>query len=92
MPLVNADNFPLFRKYTHGNTYFKISSNDSFEELKIMGNNYSVKHYKATILPDRNYISDLIKNEGNHWEIIEETDFNEVLANCEKSKQKVDWL
>jgi hypothetical protein len=92
MSLVNADKFPLFRKYEHGSTYFKIISADSFEELKIMGNNYSLKHYKATILPDRNYISDLIKNEGNHWKIIEEYEFNEALKNCEQNKQKVDWL
>lgn len=92
MSLVNADKFPLFRKYEHGNTYFKIISADSFEELKIMGNNYSLKYYKATILPDRNYISDLIKNEGNHWKIIDEREFNEALKNCQQSKQKVDWL
>lgn len=92
MPLVNTDKFPLFRKYYHGTTYFKIISADSFEELKIMGNNYSLKYYKATILPDRNYIADLIKNEGNHWEIIDEREFNEALKICEQSKQKVDWL
>lgn len=92
MSIVNADKFPLFRKYEHGTTYFKIISIDSFEELKIMGNNYSLKKYKASILPDRNYISDLIKNEGNHWKIIDEWEFNEALKNCEHNKQKVDWL
>jgi hypothetical protein len=92
MSLYNSAKFPLFRKYSHGNTYFKIYSTTSFDELKIMGNKYSLKNYQATILPDRNYISDLIKNEGNHWEIIDEEEYNEILDQCKKSKEKVDWL
>lgn len=92
MSIINTTKFPLFRKYENGNTYFKIISTDTFEELKIMGNNYSLKNYKAKILPDRNYIMDLINNEKNHWEIIDEMEFNNTLKKCEETKQKVDWL
>lgn len=92
MSIINTTKFPLFRKYANGNTYFKIISTDTFEELKIMGNYYSLKNYKATILPDRNYIIDLIKNKGNHWVIIDEMEFNYALKKCEETKQKVDWL
>lgn len=92
MSKLNSINFPLFRKYANGNTYFRVNAYDNFDELKIMGNNYSLKNYKATILPDRNYIIDLINNEGEHWKIIDEVEFNQTLASCEEKMQKVDWL
>jgi rubrerythrin len=57
-----------------------------------MGNKYSLKNYQATILPERNYISDLINNEEKHWEIVEEKEYNDILEQCKKSKEKVDWL
>ena len=59
--------YPQYRTYPHERTYFKVISPDEWEEVHIMGNRYTVHQFKATILPDRNYIQDLIFDYENNW-------------------------
>ena len=65
--------FPLFRKYPNNHAYFKVLSKDLFEEVKKTPSAYSFHLFEVKILPDRNFINDLIANLELHWvEITEE--------------------
>lgn len=67
--------YPLYRKYNHGKAYFKVISEDEFEEIQLLGSKITLHHFKAKILPDRNYISDLTFDYHNHWEAIEADEY-----------------
>ena len=64
--------YPQYRKYAHERTYFKIISADAWEEIHVMGKKYVLHHFKAAILPDRNYIYDLTFDYEKNWIKIEE--------------------
>lgn len=72
--------YPQYRKYAHERTYFKIISNDTWEELHVMGNTVTVHSFKASILPDRNYIYDLTYDYQNNWLKIEAEEYETVKA------------
>ena len=69
--------YPQFRKYPNNKSFFKVFSADEFEEIQVLGNHYFVTQVKARILPDRNFIADMIKAEQN-WVKIEATEYVEV--------------
>jgi hypothetical protein len=71
-------NYPQFRKYPHERTYFKIISKDEWEEIQIMGAKHSIHKFKATILPDRNYIYDLTFDYENNWVEIKEEEYENI--------------
>ena len=52
--------FPQYRKYSNNLNYFKIISLTEFEENSFIGKKAFVKKHSATILPDRNFINDLL--------------------------------
>lgn len=74
--------FPLYRRYLHGNTYYRINSQENFDELMVVGKFFVFKNFQARILPEYQLIIDLIDNMENRWEIIEEQDFNKKLDFC----------
>lgn len=74
--------FPLFRKYSHDKTYFKINSKENFDELMIIGSFYIFRNQQARILPEYTLIIDMIENEANNWLEINELEFEEKLAFC----------
>ena len=81
--------FPLFRRYLHGNTYYRINSQENFDELMIVGKFYVYKNFQARILPEYQMINDLIDNAENRWEVIDELDFEKKLDYCSvKLKEK----
>jgi hypothetical protein len=80
--------FPQFRKYINQETYFRINSFDSFDELKIVGKMFMLNSFKASILPDRNFISDLLSNEFSNCEVIPAEHFEERLTYCQKELQQ----
>lgn len=81
--------YPLYRKYKDGRTWFKINSINGFEELKISGIYFSINSYKANILPDRNFINDLIYNiEGVP---ISKIEYEQQLDYCLKNLKQVDF-
>ena len=81
--------FPQYRKYAHNKTFFKISSFNEFEEIQIQGNGIKKYTFKAKILPDRNYISDLVYNKDKNWIEIEEKEYNKI-SSMEKSSSNLD--
>ncbi len=74
--------YPIYRKYPHNKTFFKIFSDTEFEELQIIGDYYSITKIKAAILPERNYIYDLTFDYHNHWDVISEQEYENALKNC----------
>lgn len=71
--------FPQYRKYKNGKSFFKILSNAHFEEYQLQFGKI-VKHaFKASILPDRNYIQDMLFSYREHWDKIQEDDFHAFL-------------
>lgn len=70
--------YPQYRKYPHNRSYFKVISSNEWEEIQVMGNKCSIHQFKATILPDRNYIYDLTFDYTNNWLEITESEYEEV--------------
>jgi hypothetical protein len=81
--------FPAYRKYAHGKTYFKILSESEFEEIQVIGTHFSITRITAKILPERNYIYDLLFDYQNNYEAVNEQEFKEFIGNCEKNLQKI---
>lgn len=55
-------NFPVYRKYRNGKSYFKISSRHEFEEIQLIGSKKIKNHIIASQLPEMNHIYDLVYN------------------------------
>lgn len=70
--------YPQYRKYTNGQAFFKIISEEEWEEIQVMSNNYSIHQFKVNIFPDRNYLHDLTFNYENNWLAIEEDEYESV--------------
>ena len=75
-------NFPIYRKYNHDKTYFRINSKENFDELIIIGSFYIYRNQQALILPEFILIVDMIDNLNNHWIQINEKEFEEKLNFC----------
>ncbi|MBX7093235.1 MAG: hypothetical protein K1X56_00815 [Flavobacteriales bacterium] len=76
------NSFPIFRKYSNNKSYFKIVSENHFVELKIMGNYFSVYEIKASILPERVFIQDMLEMQGEHWVSSDEHEFQQQWDRC----------
>lgn len=53
-------NFPVYRKYKNGKSYFKIISREEFEEIQIVGTKKIIHLVTAKQLPEMNQIYDLV--------------------------------
>lgn len=71
-------NFPVYRKYKNEKSFFKITSSSSFEEITLMKNKATLHLFEAKILPDRNYILDMIYNYEQYWSLSSEKEFEEI--------------
>jgi hypothetical protein len=67
---MNEIKFPAFRKYIGVETYFRIESNEIFEEIRRIGEKFTIEIHHAKILPDRNFIHDLLYDFRNFAEEI----------------------
>jgi len=83
--------FPQYRKYLNGQSYFKIISAEEMTELKIIGRFYEVHTLKVKILPDRNFISDLLNDFIEFATTIDEKEFEEQLQYCKNHLQKLSF-
>ena len=52
--------FPQYRRYKNGLSYFKILSEMEFEEVKIVGEKRIVQHVVANQYPEKVFINDLL--------------------------------
>ncbi|MCC7533822.1 MAG: hypothetical protein IT246_07775 [Bacteroidia bacterium] len=75
--------FPQYRKYRNNKHFFKIISSSEFEEISFIGSKLISSKKVATILPDRNFIQDLLHNpDYSEPSTKEEYDyyFNQIVA------------
>jgi len=73
--------FPQYRRYKNGLSYFKILSDSHFIEYKSLGNRIDQFDIVANILPDRNFIDDMLFHYESNWEKVEESELLDFLAN-----------
>ena len=81
--------FPVYRKYPHNRTYFKIYSETEFEEIQLIGKYYQIKLNKATILPDRNFIYDMLHDYQNNWIEISAEEYVQFFQQCQKNLTEI---
>lgn len=81
--------FPVYRKYDHGRTYFKILSTEEFIEIGRLGSSYSETHFKAKIFPDRNLISDMLANSAGHWVEIDSEEYESFVNETKRDFAKL---
>jgi hypothetical protein len=72
--------FPTYRKYKNNKNYFKIISNNEFDEISFIGSKAFVTKHIAKILPDRNFIYDLLHDVGTTSELSTEEEFEKHLT------------
>jgi len=74
--------FPKYRKYPNNKSYFKVLSTEAFEEIQVIGKKYFLTTVEAKILPDRNFIFDMIEA-NDHWIEIDASEYHQVLTNVD---------
>lgn len=80
--------FPQYRKYKNGKSYFKITSTEEFEEYQLQFGRIEKHYFKASILPDRNFIADMLVDYHDHWEKVDEEDLQHFLGNNADGKAR----
>lgn len=73
--------FPVYRKYEGNRSFFKITSENNFTEIQLMGSKLFMHKVTAKTLPDFQLIVDMINRHNNHWEVASETEYENALAN-----------
>jgi hypothetical protein len=73
--------FPTYRKYKNNKNFFKIINENEFEEISFIGSKAIVIKHLAKILPDRNFISELLHDVGNTSELSNQEEFEKHLTN-----------
>jgi len=80
--------YPVYRKYSNNKSYFKVLGPALFEEVQIIGRYYTEHLYEAKILPDRNFIADMIAMEGGAWEEVTADEYMNFVDKCRKDFKK----
>ena len=74
--------YPVYRMYPNGRSFFKILSDKEFQQLEIIGSKYFLTVYSANNHFDSMYISDMLEMKGNHWLENTEREFEDTLERC----------
>lgn len=74
-------NFPLYRKYKNHKRFYKIINKREFEEIQIIGSRSVIHHIHAKILPDFNFINDLISDYEAFAEVCSEEEYERMKGN-----------
>lgn len=67
--------FPQYRRYKNRLSYFKILSQDEFEEIQVIGDKLLVNRVKAKQYPEKVFINDLLFKHEGFAEVISELDY-----------------
>jgi len=78
MQKVEDINFPIYRKYKNNKRFYKIINKKEFEEIQVIGSKSVINHIKASILPDFNFINDLISDYEGFAEVSSEEEYERV--------------
>jgi hypothetical protein len=69
--------FPIYRKYTNSNTFFKIISENRFEEITFIGSKGFIFEIEAKQYPEYLRIQDMINCLNDSWEKIDEENYEQ---------------
>lgn len=78
--------FPVYRKYPNEKHFFRVLSEEAFEELFIMGSRYGFREKKADTYPDRLLIQDMLAMKDNSWLESSKDEIEEALAVCKRTR------
>ena len=59
--------FPIYRKYSNNKVFFKVISNEAFDEITLIGDKSVLQHIKAITYAEKLYIMDMIEMRENSW-------------------------
>jgi hypothetical protein len=76
---MNQLQFPTYRKYKNNKNFFKIINENEFDEISFIGSKAIVVKHIAKILPDRNFIYDLLNDVGNTSELSNQKEYESYL-------------
>ena len=76
--------FPQYRKYRNNRSYFRILSPAKWEEIQLIGNKITVNTFEVKILPDRNFINDMLYDYENHWVKIDAAEYERILESGQR--------
>ena len=82
--------FPLYRKLSTLDVYYKINSPENFTEFKKMGNTFFESVFIATIYPDKLRIQDMIHC-TDPFEEINESNFLKVITDWDEKLNKISF-
>jgi hypothetical protein len=74
--------YPQYRKYHNGKGFFKIVSENQWEEILVVGSKYIFHEFTVKIMPDRNYIYDMTFEYKRNWEKINEEEYMLIRNMC----------
>jgi hypothetical protein len=72
--------FPQYRKLNNGKAYYKIVSENEFEELQIMGSKVFYHKFKVEQYPDLLRIKDMIDLYEGLFELVDEEVYQKVYS------------
>lgn len=65
-------NFPVYRKYRNGRSFFKIIHPTLVEEVQLVGSRRVIHRLEALLYPDKVFIADLLLDRTVAFEATEE--------------------
>ncbi len=81
--------FPIFRKYTKQQVYFRIESEQKFTELNLIGEKlFSLQTKVCSIYPDRMFVQDLI-HQSIEVEELDASYFDTLLRQAEMDRVRI---
>mgnify|MGYP000542297203 FL=1 len=67
--------FPVYRKYKNSNTFFKLISENRFEEISFIGTKGIIHDIEAKQYPEYLRIQDMINCKDDVWEEITDSEY-----------------
>jgi len=83
--------FPIYRKLSDNKTYYKIDSEKSFIEVKIMGKYYFSNSIEASQFPEIILIKDMINLEMGGFISISKKEFEDFFENVKSEFELRKW-
>lgn len=73
--------FPQYRKYSDGNTYFKVVDSSNFIEHKKVGSLFTISEIECKLFPEKMFLNDLLICGFEHIEIINDEVYESEINN-----------
>jgi hypothetical protein len=78
--------FPQYRRLVNGKSWYFIHADDHMVEYQVLGSKLLEHEVKATIMPERWAIADVLQCANSSWEPASEMEFTAFLAQFGRTK------